>query len=355
MIENWQLIYFCHMRIFVLLLSLYFMLGRGFTQDATLMPAVFSKFYLDNDEVYIGREIVQNDTNLILAEWHLGKIEVDKKQINSQEDFRLQDSIQVELVDGSRYYGRLLEADSFRIRIQHKTGSLLFFTSQMQTCSRIEETEKPDNPNSTRYFFAPSAIPLEKGAGYYQNAYLLMNSVNFGLSPHLSLGGGVIIPLAFYITPKISYQAFKNVYLGAGFIAASTFIPESIMSGGIPFGLFTYGNEVNNATLGVGYGLIWVEGEYDHTQYPITTLNGMLRLSNRIVLVTENWLIPIRQKHYVDEFEEVYTYSSDEFYMALSAGLRIRVGKKSTVDFAPVLLQTEETLVLPYLDFVYKF
>ena len=31
------------------------------------------------------------------------------------------------------------------------------------------------NPQSTRYFFAPSAMQLKKGEGYYQNAWLLYN------------------------------------------------------------------------------------------------------------------------------------------------------------------------------------
>ena len=46
------------------------------------------------------------------------------------------------------------------------------------------------NPNETRYLFAPSAINLKKGEGYYQNTYLLLHSFNYGITDNFSIGGG---------------------------------------------------------------------------------------------------------------------------------------------------------------------
>src|SRR5438874_91131 len=46
------------------------------------------------------------------------------------------------------------------------------------------------NPNSTRYVVSPSAIPLNKGEGYFQNTYLFLCTINYGVTKNISIGGG---------------------------------------------------------------------------------------------------------------------------------------------------------------------
>jgi len=219
----------------------------------------------------------------------------------------------------------------------------------------FEEKLDARNPNGTRYFFGPSAIPM--GKGYYQNVYLLMNSMNYGLSDHFSIGGGMVIPLLFFITPKVSVAVAKNVYLGVGFLAGTTIIPDAIISGGIPYGLVTVGNTENNLTLGVGYGMLWADGEYLRTRYPIFTVSGMKRLSNRFQLVSESWVVPYQATRYnYDSISYVETKSySDEVFVAPSLGLRMIVGSRASLDFAPIFVYLNQGLVIPYLDFVYQF
>ena len=65
------------------------------------------------------------------------------------------------------------------------------------------------NPHPTRYFFNPSAIPLKKGEGYFQNAWILANSVQVGVTDNISLGGGYGNTVFLLYHPKIRFQSVR--------------------------------------------------------------------------------------------------------------------------------------------------
>jgi len=335
-------------------------------QESSPDSVFFSFLYMESGDVYVGRIAAQSDTALLIVEKNLGRIRVHPGEVKRTEHIFRHSLVRLSLSDHSKYTGRLLDVEEtdYVLETPH-TGVLRLPKVRVTEIVGIEEERRViHNPNSTRYFFAPSAIPIEKNGGYYQNAYLLSNSVNFGLSPNFTLGGGVVIPMLFYITPKVGFRVRPDFYMGAGLLAATTLIPDAIVSGGIPFVLATIGNMEDNFTIGSGYGLMWSEGDFEHTHYPITTLNGMLRISNRLHLVSENWIIPFK-RHKIEEgyFDDYGNWVDDveldemenKLYMALSFGVRIRVGERGTVDFAPVYLLGDSGVIIPYLDFVYKF
>lgn len=100
------------------------------------------------------------------------------------------------LKDGTQLRGLLLSESPVGVRI--KTDNL---GEMIVTADKIDRIEKHTegfyrngqywfpNPHSTRYFFAPSALPLSKGEGYYQNAYIFVNSVSVGVTDHFTMGG----------------------------------------------------------------------------------------------------------------------------------------------------------------------
>lgn len=335
-------------------------------QEHKTDSSLFTFIYLESGDMYIGKIISQSDTAWVVNEKNLGGIILHPKEVKKIESVFYNSSIQLFLSDNSKYSGKLIEINdnNYIIETLH-TGIIKIPENKVTKITNLDKNRAaPNNTNSTRYFFAPSAIPLEKNGGYYQNAYLLSNSINFGLTHNFTLGGGVIIPMLFYITPKISFEVRKNFYLGAGVLAATTLIPDAIVSGGIPYGLATIGNTENNITLGSGYGLMWNNGDFEHTHYPITVVNGMARISKRIHLLSENWIVPFKRQIIIEGYydnnnnwvEEVKLDSMhNKLYMALSLGMRIMIGERSTVDFAPVFLYHEKGIVLPYLDFVYAF
>lgn len=336
-------------------------------QQAPVLQFVYTR----GGEVYMARSVVASDSITTLNEFNLGTVEVPNEQVKKTVPVFSSTIVMISLGSNTRYTGSISAVNGSEVIFQRDNGEALVIAVQ-----NIKELEivgdrhiLVKNPNATRYFFAPSGIPLDKGSGYYQNAYILSNSVNFGLTGHFTLGGGVIIPLLFYITPKVSWEVSHKLYLGAGLIAATTIIPDMAISGGVPYGIATYGTTENNVTLGGGYGLLWNDGEYKNLDKPIVTVNTMVRLSDRIHLVTENWFVPYKG---TEEYEITPAYPDSmgnyveatfgtrnfkENYIALSVGLRVKTGKNSSFDFSPIYLKGERNngFVIPYLDFVMKF
>lgn len=233
-----------------------------------------------------------------------------------------------------------------------------------------------ENPNATRYVIGPSAIPLRRGEGYYQNLYLFVQHVNYGITDHFSIGAGTEIaslifsqqaPGVFFVTPKVGYQVGRNMYAGGGLLYAG--MPRGKTYGGsthygIAYGLFTYGNHNHNATLGVGwmgiseprYVTLWTyERQREVIPAPVIALSGMYRVARRLSLVSENWMIPVPDSDYnvaSGTYEYTYTYRP-----LFSAGVRF-MSEQIAVDVGlingPDIFEYFK-IGIPYIDFVVKF
>lgn len=195
------------------------------------------------------------------------------------------------------------------------------------------------NPHHTRYLFGPSAFNLKKDAGYYQNIYGTINTINYGITDHFTMGAGTeLISLfsgspVFMITPKFGgYKLSDNWHAGGGAFLA--LIPDGY--GGIGYGIITYGNEDSNLTFGTGWGF----SDGSIASNPIFTVSAMHRVSRTVSLITENWVLPF------DGYEPVFSY-----------GVRF-FGERMSVDIAFINSpEISEILKIgfPYVDFVYKF
>lgn len=256
----------------------------------------------------------------------------------------------VETRDGSTIQGIFLGQTEGGIRLQtDSAGEVVIPHTQIKSTKIVEEDRMRngeywfENPNATRYLFSPSAFSLKKGEAYYQNTYLVLNSFNIGITDNISMGGGFEListfsgSPAFYLTPKATFEINDKWRAGGGLLYANVVgIDEDFSGLGIGYGIVTYGNSDDNATLGIGYG--FVDGEL--SSKPVITLSGMKRVSRRIGLVTENWLVP-----------------TDSYYGVLSYGIRF-MGERLTVDLAFINnrdIAEAITIGIPYVDFVIKF
>lgn len=256
----------------------------------------------------------------------------------------------VETRDGSILQGVYLGQTEGGIRLQtDSAGEVVIPYAQIKSTKILDEQRMRDgeywfeNPNATRYLFSPSAFSLKKGEAYYQNTYLVLNSFNIGLTDNITMGGGFEListfsgTPAFYITPKATFEINDKWRAGGGLLYANVIgIDEDFSGLGIGYGIVTYGNTDNNATLGVGYG--FVDGEL--SSKPVLTLSGMKRVSRRVGLVTENWLVP-----------------TEAYYGVFSYGVRF-MGERLTVDLAFLNnpdIASEIPIGIPYVDFVIKF
>jgi hypothetical protein len=256
----------------------------------------------------------------------------------------------IEFNEGSEIYARIkdmgtdeliLESDALG-NISVKVYNIKKISSEKFSIDKKGKYWFP-NPNTTRYFFAPSAINLEKGSGYYQNVYVLLNMFNYGITNWFSIGGGFEFittfssltgggsPIAF-ITPKVGFPVGEKVHLGAGFLGG--FFAEE--TAGMFYGLGTYGSHDKNLSLGLGWG--FVEGEFQEN--PFITVSGMLRTGRKFSLVTENWFIP------TEGYYAVISYGGRFFGPKMS----IDVGFLNNLDIIEFL-----PIGIPYVDFVLKF
>ncbi len=184
-------------------------------------------------------------------------------------------------------------------------------------------------PVASRYYFTPSAIPMDAGRGYYQNNLLFINSFAYGLTRNVSIGAGFeVISLlrgapVWLLSAKAGFPVAKNIHLGAG----TLLIALSDLSGwnnerptvGTAFGLATFGSKENNITFGAGYGYGSVYNERsDPGAFRMTgTISGTARLGKRIAFCSENWILP-------NAFDDPILYSY---------GIRI-LGDRTSIDIA---------------------
>lgn len=315
----------------------------------------FFSIILKDGSGLIGKIISISQSKIEFNDNNLGVILIRGETIKSYKKENKDALYHITLNDGNELHGEILERTNNTIIFQ--TKNLGKVTIENRNIKKIQEVKAGEivngkywfpNPNNTRYLFSPTAINLKKGEGYYQNAYVVANSANYGLTDNFSIGGGVFLPVAVFLTPKVGFKFNEKFHAGAGVIVGLFPGPTTV---GILYGVATYGSNEHNITGGAGYGFI----DNDFTQYPMITLSAMTRIGRRIALVTENWGIPLTDIDYN------YTTGAESkklnYMVLISYGIRI-MNEKITFDIA--LINNKEIfdvfpIGIPYIDFVYKF
>ncbi len=240
----------------------------------------------------------------------------------------------ITLLDKSEITGQLVSENDREIIVRSQSlGLLTFQRSEIRKIVYLDKKGWIPNPNPTRYFIGQSAYTLNKGEGYYQNIYGLVNLVSYGITDRFSAIVGTEIISLFSGSPIV----FTNLKYGIpisknlqGAVSFSYLTSGGDLSGELNLGslnaLLTYGNKEHNITFGTGYAL--ANGEINDTG--LLTIGGMTRLTSRLAFITENYVL---------------TGENDAL---ISGGLRY-IGKKLTLD----LLVFEGGI--PAIDIVLKF
>lgn len=229
-------------------------------------------------------------------------------------------------------------------RITSRSGKAIMDNSKN---TESNTTDWFANPNPSRYLYTPSAIALKKGDFYLQNIYVLIGGVQYGVSDKFSIGGGTSISTlfgvpAFYLTPKYTFYSREKKHAAVGllFFGLSNGWNDTWNTAGILYGSGTLGDTERNMTLGVGYGFI--EGR--PADLPTISLAGQMRITRRISLVTENWLIP-------------NVNSSGSYYGLFSYGVRF-LSESFAIDLAMINnpdIASFSPIGIPFLGVMIKF
>ena len=254
------------------------------------------------------------------------------------------DSAHVQIVtlrDGSTIFGRILAVNGDTVSFQTQAGNIQLSAGAIREIKEIPAADLREgeywfpNPNSTRLFFAPSGQMLKKGEGYFSDYELFFPGIAYGVTDNVTIGGGVsLFPAAvedqvYYVTPKIGISVADKVHVAAGVLFAGT----KGGTGGIYYGVGTFGDGNASVTLGGGYG--FAGGKIEAK--PVGMIGGELRVSRRIGIVTENYLLPVSDNNFLYSF-----------------GLRF-MGEKLTTDLALVNVSGSDVIGIPYVDFVFRF
>ncbi len=267
----------------------------------------------------------------------------------------------VRLKDGTTLRGRLLSTRDNEVRLQ--TDNLGIIVLELTRIAEISEVEGFNRngrfyfrtPFYTNYFVSPTAMTLRQGEATYQNTYLFFNGVNFGVTDNFTLGGGALflpgVPTQLlFFTPKISFNRNGAVKVAAGTVAFVLFETRyrytggssqsyrNTQAGGVFYGAVTFGDEEKHGTITAG----WAYGGGEVANSPVITASYLARVSRRVAVMTENWLIPGTRNDFATSI--------------LSGGIRLS-GERFGGDFGlwiPLGTGTEFVTV-PYASFKLKF
>jgi hypothetical protein len=332
----------------------FFVIGQIEKLKNNMDSTAYYSIEMDNGSTLKGKIISFNESSILISDNNLGAINVKAEKIRNIEKEDPDAFLKIELNNGNVLNGRIIERKANVLVLKtDDLGVIDIPTNNIKKITEINEANLKNgeywfpNPNSSRYFFGPSGISLKKGEGYYQNIYLAYNSVSYGLTDYFSIGGGVILPVAAFITPKLSFKIAPKFYLGAGTLLG---IGPGNTVIGVVYGIATYGSVEHNITLGSGFGF------YDDTfqEKPIITLAAMTRVSPKIALVTENWMVPYNNYEYING-QQVVTI---KYNGLVSYGIRLMSEKNYSFDFAFINSQDIVDVFfigIPYIDFVLRF
>ncbi len=263
----------------------------------------------------------------------------------------------VTMDNGAIYEGTVLRETETELILTTENANISLQKNQFK---KVETVEYDGdflfrNSHGTRYFYSPTAIPLKKGEGYYQNLMLVANSANVGITDNISIGGGFEFISAIsgnpilFLTPKVGFQIADKLHVGAG-VRAISFDGEFYST---PFGVITYGTTESNVSIATGANITL--GNPENFGFGPTVISASHRLSNRVSIMTENYLWKLNNDFIGDVVEgNVVLFGVH--------GVRLHT-RKSTFDFGVMttnLLQDSDLPVdylvpIPYIGYSYAF
>ena len=246
------------------------------------------------------------------------------------------------------FVGTIVSEDAREVSIRLQNGKLLIIpaytiksTRKLSSSTLIKGKPVFANPHPSRYFYTPSAIPMDKGEVYIQSVYGLAYQVQFGVTENFSIGATTTLlatPLA--LTAKYSIKIDeKNTLAFGGMAGIVGWGTQTNL--GIGFGAFTHGTKESNVTFAAGYA--WVNTKEDNGggNSPMMSLSGNQRLSKNLSLMGELWYLP-----------EVGVFFGGPCF-------RLYKSKKSSYDFGIWRLGINEAHktvpFIPVFGYTYKF
>jgi hypothetical protein len=198
------------------------------------------------------------------------------------------------LTDGSTLYGSVesIGDDSITFRTIADTALTISRSNirelRVVPGHLVDGELRPNDPQQTRLFFAPTGKSLERGDAYAGLYYFHVPFVQVGVTDRFSIGGGSPILLSLltgelgvWVTPKLQVIARDRVQTAIGAISIIGDGPDL----GFLYGVSTIGGPDRSVSIGLGYG-------YHGANGMVVMAGAEARTSRRVKWMTENWFTP---------------------------------------------------------------
>jgi hypothetical protein len=204
------------------------------------------------------------------------------------------------------------------------------------------------NPDAGRYFYGPTAILNQKGDRYFYTNFALAG-LSYAPSKYVTTSVGTVWFLNLFgvlnVNPsiKVGLEVAPNLHVATGgtMIFGYTALFEEGFAFALPFVNATLGGTENNITLGMGlagsqFGSF--QG-FEWAQTPTFTMGFSRRISERYMIVSENYLI-----------------SADGSQLGIVSGFLRRLNPRNAWDYGfGAFIVNGITVALPLASYALRF
>ncbi len=192
------------------------------------------------------------------------------------------------------------------------------------------EPEEFEIPGTERVFLAPSAFSLKKNQWEYRNVEVFLNSLEYGINNHVSIGVDVFPTIGtnmFGAKLKASWDVNDKIHLGAGarLYYVSFFFGEEAAVFAYYHGSATFGSR--EKFFNFSYGLFNNDGAT-----PSISIGGSLRVSEQWKLMADSFFGTFPD---IEEFPNLVFLGASYF------------GHKHRLDFGLTILSIAGELIVP--------
>lgn len=259
-------------------------------------------------------------------------------QVNTEQASQNERYVRITLNEGNTVDGRIVDIteDYFLIDVGlmgsikiDKRDILNIENIQQESVGELETNQraKDINPQSSRYFFSPSAHQLKQGDGYYHNVGIMYNSVSFGLHDNMT-AGITFTPIGVGGTLKFGGKITENLSISAGGMAVFSFYSSSSPNPeffrridgplAIPFANITLGSERRNFSFNYGLALLKASIVDSYETDVISRNSHMFNISSMIEITPRAWML--MEAYYIRQLNRDVTTIISEYNIMYNLG-----------------------------------
>ncbi|MDE2874410.1 MAG: hypothetical protein OXQ93_03145 [Gemmatimonadota bacterium] len=247
---------------------------------------------------------------------------------------------EVSLADGSVIIARIAEVDEERVVLTTPGGGRVEIGRDQirgirPVRGRVVEGELwHEDPSTTRLLFTATGRSLGKGEAYVGTYVIALPFAAVGITDRVSIAAGAPVLFGelepFYVGPRVQIVRTPKAQATLGTLVFF-FDDEAV---GIAYGVATLGDTDKALSAGLGF---FYSGD-DVESEPAFMLGGETRVSRRIKLMTENYLLP------------------DAVGLVLSGGIRV-IGERFATEIGVITVVAEDDAFccIPLINFSYAF